>query len=79
MKNRIAIQVTAQMAADKEAIGLSRVHMYESKCILPLRDNSLFCSCHDLSENEVIVCENTDLLWLRTFRHVVSGRRCIVH
>ena len=23
------------MAADKEAVGLSRVHMYESKCILP--------------------------------------------
>ena len=33
--NKIAIQPTAQMAADKEAVGLSRVHMYESKCILP--------------------------------------------
>ena len=38
--NKIAIQATAQMAADKEAVGLSRVHMYESKCMLPLRDNS---------------------------------------
>ena len=26
------------MAADKEAVGLSIVHMYESKYILPLRD-----------------------------------------
>ena len=34
--NKIAIQATAQMAADKEAVSLSRVHMYESKCILPL-------------------------------------------
>ena len=25
------------MAADKEAVCLSRVHMYKSKCILPLR------------------------------------------
>ena len=25
-----AIQATAQMAVDKEAVGLSRVHMYES-------------------------------------------------
>ena len=30
------------MAADKKAVGLSRVHIYESKCILPLRDNCLF-------------------------------------
>ena len=35
--NKIAIQARAQMAADKEAVGLSRVHMYESKCILHLR------------------------------------------
>ena len=28
--NTIAIQTTAEMAADKEAVGLSRVHMYES-------------------------------------------------
>ena len=34
--NKIAIQARAQMAADKEAVGLSRVHMYESKCILHL-------------------------------------------
>ncbi len=27
--NKIAIQARAQMAADKEAVGLSRVHMYE--------------------------------------------------
>ena len=26
------------MAADKEAVGLSRVHMHESKCILPVVD-----------------------------------------
>ena len=32
--NKIAIQARAQMAADKEAVGLSRV----------LRDNCLFCS-----------------------------------
>ena len=42
--NKIAIEATAQMAADKEAIDFSRVHMYESKCILPLRDNCLLCS-----------------------------------
>ena len=35
---KIAIQATAQMAAVKEAVGLSRVHVYESKRILPLRD-----------------------------------------
>ena len=29
--NKIAIQARAQMAADKKADGLSRVHMYESK------------------------------------------------
>ena len=29
------------MAADMEAVGLSRVHIYEYKCILPLRDNSV--------------------------------------
>ena len=29
--NTIVIQARAQMAADKEAVGLSRVHMYESK------------------------------------------------
>ena len=33
--NKIATQARAQMAADKEAVGLSRFHMYESKCILP--------------------------------------------
>ena len=38
---KIAIQATAQMAEDKEAIGLSRVHMYKSKCILPLQDNCI--------------------------------------
>ena len=42
--NKIAIQARVQMAADKETVGFSRVHMYESKCILPLRDNCLFCS-----------------------------------
>ena len=42
--NKIAIQTRAQIAADKQAVGLSRVHMYESKCILPLRDTCLFCS-----------------------------------
>ena len=31
----IAIQAIAQIAADKEAAGLSRVHMFEYKCILP--------------------------------------------
>ena len=39
MGPRLPRDATAQMAADKEAAGLSRVHMYESKCILPLRDN----------------------------------------
>ena len=42
--NNIVIQARAQMSADKDAVGLSRVHMYESKCILPLRNNCLFCS-----------------------------------
>ena len=37
--NTIAIQATAYLAADKESVGLSRVHMCESKCIPPLRDN----------------------------------------
>ena len=32
--NKIAVQAIAQMAADKEAVGLSRVNMYKSKCIL---------------------------------------------
>ena len=32
----IAIQATSQKAGDKEAICLSNVHMYESKCIMPL-------------------------------------------
>ena len=32
--NKIAIQAAADVAADKEAVVLSRVHMYESKCIL---------------------------------------------
>ena len=36
--NKIAIQARAETAADKEAVGLSRVHMYESKCILPLNE-----------------------------------------
>ena len=31
--NKIAIQARAQTAADKEAVGLSRIHMYKSKCI----------------------------------------------
>ena len=30
-----AIQATAQMAVDKEAVGLSRVHMYESSVSCP--------------------------------------------
>ena len=42
--NKFAIQARAQMAADKEAVGLSRVHTYESKCIKHLRDDCLFCS-----------------------------------
>ena len=42
--NKIAIQATVQMAADKEAVGLLRVHTYESECILPLRDNCSFSS-----------------------------------
>ena len=42
--NKIAIQTTAQMAADQETVGLSRVHMYESKRNLPSRDNCLFGS-----------------------------------
>ena len=31
--NKFAIPATAQMAADREAVDLLRVHMYESKCI----------------------------------------------
>ena len=30
--NKIAIQRTPQMAVDKEAISLSRVYSYDSKC-----------------------------------------------
>ena len=33
--DKIAIQARAQMAADKESVGLSTAHMYEYKCILP--------------------------------------------
>ena len=35
-KRGSTVEATAQMAADTEAIGLSRVHMYESKCILSI-------------------------------------------
>ena len=34
--NKIAIQGAPQMAVDKEAISLSRVYSYYSKCNLPL-------------------------------------------
>ena len=34
--NKIAIQGAHQMAVDKEAISLSRVYSYYSKCNLPL-------------------------------------------
>ena len=50
--NNIAMQVTARRAADKEAVGLLRVHMYKSKCIRP--SNSLFCS-----QNMLILLECT--------------------
>ena len=33
--NKIAIQGTPQMAVDKEAISLSRVYSYDSKCTSP--------------------------------------------
>ena len=33
--NKIAIQEAPQMAVDKEAISLSRVYSYYSKCYLP--------------------------------------------
>ena len=43
------------MAADKEAVGLSRVHIYEYKCILSfIRDNWLFCintTCTQSADN----------------------------
>ena len=42
ISNKTAIQAPAQMTAGKEAVGLSRVHMYESKCILSLLDKCLF-------------------------------------
>ena len=45
------------MAADKEAIGLSRVHMYEPKCILPLRDNFLFFLLQHMLAEKVILLE----------------------
>ena len=41
--SKIAIQGTPQMAADKEAITLSRVYSYHSNCNLLLRDICLFC------------------------------------
>ena len=41
--HKIAIQAAAHIAANRTSVGLSRVHMYESKCILPPRD-SLLCS-----------------------------------
>ena len=48
--NKIAIQATAQMDANNEAVGLSGVHMYESKRILPLYDiivNILFLKTYN--------------------------------
>ena len=42
--NNIVIEGTPQTAADKEAISLSRVKSYHSKCNPPLRDICLFCS-----------------------------------
>ena len=42
--NKIAIQTRAEMAADKYVVGLSRLQMYESKYILSLPGNCLFCS-----------------------------------
>ena len=50
MFNKIAIQARAQMAADKEAVGLSRVHMYESKCILTRYLSILFLNIVTLLE-----------------------------
>ena len=44
MIQHVLTQPTAYMAADKKAVGLSRIHMHESKCILPLGDNYLFSS-----------------------------------
>ena len=41
--SKISIQATAQMAGDKEAIVLSKVHTNQSKCNLLFRDNCLFC------------------------------------
>ena len=38
LSNKIAIQATVQTAAGKEVVVLPRVHMYESKCNLPLRE-----------------------------------------
>ena len=49
--NKITIQARAQMAADKETVGLSKVHMYESKCILPLRDNCLFITLLECTQS----------------------------
>ena len=37
--NKIATQATYQMAADKEAVGLSRSHLYESKCKTVFKHN----------------------------------------
>ena len=39
--NTIGIQATAQIAVEKEPVCLSKVHMYEYKGILLLRDNCL--------------------------------------
>ena len=50
--NKIATQATAQMAADKEAVGLPRVQMYECMCILPAlkvepkRSLAHLCTCY---------------------------------
>ena len=42
--NKIAIQATAQMAADKAAIGLSGVHI-RTYVYPALRDNCILCLC----------------------------------
>ena len=72
--NTIAIQATAQMAADNEAVGLSRVHMGESKCILPLRDCFSFVLKHiNTTRMQTISWEFIPLIYGRLGERILSN------
>ena len=86
--NKIVIAAIAQNGASKEAIGLSIVPIYDSKCIRSLRDNYmmfLYSSMHGISwqfiplmsvlwENEYFITSNL----FYPFSNVTSCHRVIL-